>query len=100
MAKKSMIARKNKRVRLQTKFQQKRLALKEAIKKSQSFEEAVELDSKLQKLPVNSSRSRLVRRCAQCGRPKGVYRKFNLCRMCLRTQLMRGNVPGGKKASW
>lgn len=100
MAKKSMVARKNKRLRLQAKYLEKRLAIKESIKKSSSVEEAMELGDSLQKLPVNSSRSRLVRRCAQCGRPKGVYRKFNLCRICLRNNLMRGNVPGGKKASW
>lgn len=100
MAKKSMIARKNKRVRLQQKYLDKRMALKEAIKKCDTFEEAIELETKLQKLPVNSSRTRLVRRCEQCGRPKGVFRKFNLCRICLRNNLMRGNIPGGKKASW
>lgn len=100
MAKKSMIARKNKRVSMQKKYLDKRLALKESIRKSDSFEEAAELETKLQKLPVNSSRTRLVRRCEQCGRPKGVFRKFNLCRICLRNNLMRGNIPGGKKASW
>lgn len=100
MAKKSMVARKNKRVRLQSRYLKKRLALKESIKKADSIEDAIQLSEKLQKLPVNSSRSRLVRRCGQCGRPKGVYRKFNLCRICLRNNLMRGNVPGGKKASW
>ena len=100
MAKKSMVARKNKRVRLQSRYLKRRLALKESIKKADSIEDAIQLSEKLQKLPVNSSRSRLVRRCGQCGRPKGVYRKFNLCRICLRNNLMRGNVPGGKKASW
>jgi len=100
MAKKSMVARKNKRVRLQSRYLKKRLAIKESIKKADSIEDAIQLSEKLQKLPVNSSRSRLVRRCGQCGRPKGVYRKFNLCRICLRNNLMRGNVPGGKKASW
>ena len=100
MAKKSMVARKNKIVKLNAKYLKKRLAIKESINKSESIEDAIELSEKLQKLPVNSSRSRLVRRCEQCGRPKGVYRKFNLCRMCLRSNLMRGNVPGGKKASW
>ena len=48
MAKKSMVARKNKRVRLQKKYLQKRMAIKEAIKKCDTFEEAIELDTKLQ----------------------------------------------------
>ena len=100
MAKKSMVARYEKRRRAIAKHHEKRVALKTEIKQAESFEKAIELDTKLQKMPVNSSRSRLVRRCGQCGRPKGVYRKFNLCRICLRNNLMKGNVPGGKKASW
>ena len=100
MAKKSMIARKNKKLKVQSKLIEKRLALKEQIRTSSSIDVAIDLSEKLQKMPVNSSRSRSVRVCAQCGRPKGVYRKFNLCRICLRNNLMRGNVPGGKKASW
>lgn len=54
----------------------------------------------LHKLPVNSSPSRLNRRCELCGRPKAVYRKFGLCRICLREAVMRGDVPGCVKSSW
>lgn len=100
MAKKSMVARKNKKQSLVLKHAEKRRALREQIKKAPSIEEAMELGIKLQKMPVNSSSSRLTMRCGQCGRPRGVYRKFRLCRMCLRSQLMKGNVPGGKKGSW
>ena len=100
MAKKSMIARRNKRVKLVTKYEAKRKSLKDAIAKATSFDEVMDSVNKLQKLPVNSSKSRVVRRCEQCGRPKAVYRKFALCRICLRNHLMLGNIPGGKKASW
>ncbi len=100
MAKKSMVARNNRKVRAQMSGIKKRMAIKEAIRTSETVEDAMNLGEKLQKLPVNSSRTRSVRICAQCGRPKGVYRKFNLCRICLRNNLMRGNIPGGKKASW
>lgn len=100
MAKKSMVARRDKRVKLQRKYEQKRNALKEAIRKAAEFDDVMQSVVKLQKLPVNSSKSRLVCRCQQCGRPKAVYRKFGLCRICLRKQLMLGNIPGGKKASW
>ncbi|MEO7993001.1 MAG: type Z 30S ribosomal protein S14 [bacterium] len=39
-------------------------------------------------------------RCKLCGRPRGVYRKFQLCRICLRELAHAGVVPGLKKASW
>ncbi len=44
--------------------------------------------------------SRLVRRCQLCGRPRGVYRKFCICRICLRKLAHEGKIPGMKKASW
>jgi small subunit ribosomal protein S14 len=44
--------------------------------------------------------TRLVRRCQLCGRPRGVYRKFRICRICLRTLANEGKIPGMKKASW
>jgi small subunit ribosomal protein S14 len=44
--------------------------------------------------------TRLVRRCQICGRPRAVYRKFRLCRICLRNLAHEGKVPGLKKASW
>jgi small subunit ribosomal protein S14 len=39
-------------------------------------------------------------RCQRCGRPKAVYRKFHLCRVCLRELAHQGEIPGLKKASW
>jgi small subunit ribosomal protein S14 len=39
-------------------------------------------------------------RCQRCGRPRSVYRKFLLCRVCLREMGHAGEVPGLKKASW
>ena len=33
-------------------------------------------------------------RCQRCGRPKAVYRKFGLCRICLREMAHRGELPG------
>ena len=45
-------------------------------------------------------KSRVVRRCGLCGRPRAVYRKFGICRICLRTKALLGEVPGMRKASW
>ena len=39
-------------------------------------------------------------RCQRCGRSRAVYRKFLLCRVCLRELAHAGEIPGLKKASW
>jgi len=55
---------------------------------------------RMQQLPRNASPSRQRNRCALTGRPRGVFRKFGLCRNKLREIAMRGEVPGITKASW
>jgi len=44
--------------------------------------------------------TRIIRRCELCGRPRSVYRKFKICRICLRNLAHEGKIPGMKKASW
>lgn len=100
MAKKSIIARELKKGLLVDKYQSRRAELKKTIKSSVDFDEIMEAQDKLAKLPVNSNPVRHSTRCQQCGRPHAVYRKFGLCRICLRQQLMTGNVTGGRKSSW
>jgi small subunit ribosomal protein S14 len=39
-------------------------------------------------------------RCLRCGRSRAFYRKFKLCRICLRDLALRGQIPGVTKASW
>jgi small subunit ribosomal protein S14 len=39
-------------------------------------------------------------RCLTCGRPRGYYRKFGMCRICFRENAHRGFIPGITKASW
>jgi small subunit ribosomal protein S14 len=39
-------------------------------------------------------------RCRRCGRPRGYYRRFQLCRICLRELALKGEIPGMVKASW
>jgi small subunit ribosomal protein S14 len=39
-------------------------------------------------------------RCKRCGRPRAVYRKFGLCRLCFRQMAHNGEIPGITKASW
>ena len=39
-------------------------------------------------------------RCKLCGRPRAVYRKFGICRICFRNLASDGLIPGVRKASW
>ena len=100
MARKSIVEREKKKIKLVAKYADKRMALKEEQKKAATFEEKMEIQRKLQKLPKNSNPSRVVRRGALTGRPKGVYRKFGLSRTKLRELAMSGKLPGVKKSSW
>jgi small subunit ribosomal protein S14 len=43
---------------------------------------------------------RIRQRCKICGRPRAVYRKFGICRICFREMASFGLIPGVKKASW
>lgn len=43
---------------------------------------------------------RAYNRCPRCGRPRAYYRRFKLCRLCLRLLALRGEIPGLTKASW
>jgi small subunit ribosomal protein S14 len=101
MAKKSMIAREEKRKKLVKKFDVKRKALREIIRNpNTSFEDKELAQLQLQKLPRDSSLTRVRNRCNLTGRPHGYYRKFGLSRNKLREATMRGDVPGVVKASW
>ena len=101
MAKKSMIAREIKRIKTVEKFAEKRALLKSKMSDlNLSNEERYDARVKFQKLPRNSSPSRVVRRCQVTGRPHAVYRKFGLSRIKLREAAMRGDIPGLVKSSW
>jgi small subunit ribosomal protein S14 len=45
-------------------------------------------------------KTRAYSRCSRCGRPRAVYRKFGLCRICLRQLAHSGMIPGMTKSSW
>ena len=101
MAKVSMIQRDLKRTKLVNKYAAKRAELKKVILSEQaSYEEKMQAQAHLQKLPRDSSPVRQRNRCQLTGRPRGVYSKFGLGRNKLREAAMRGDVPGLRKASW
>lgn len=89
MARTSNLAREKKRLKLSQRFEAKRKELKASH------------DSEgLQKIPRNASPVRTKNRCSSCGRPRGYYRKFGLCRICFRELANKGMIPGITKASW
>lgn len=89
MARRCLVAREEKRMRLVEKYAEKRATLKAAG----DFEA-------LQRMPRNSSPVRLHNRCTLTGRPRGYYRKFGLCRNQFRALALEGKIPGVRKASW
>ena len=101
MAKLAVINREDKRRKTVKKFAAKRTALKAIINDvKQGDEERMDARLKLQAMPRDASASRLRNRCQITGRPRGVFRKFGLCRNKIREYAMRGEIPGVTKASW
>lgn len=81
--------------------QTKRDALKTIIKSPDTDpKDRIKAVFALQQRPRDESPSRWVRRCQSCGRTHAVYRKFHLCRMCIRDSFARGYLPGVVKSSW
>jgi small subunit ribosomal protein S14 len=96
-----MVNRDIKRAKLVKQHAGKRAALKKIISSAaSSYEDKIAAAEKLQKLPRDSSPSRVRNRCELTGRSRGVYAKFQLGRQKLREATMRGDVPGLRKASW
>lgn len=105
MAKKSLIARELKKIKVASRLGKKKEAIKnelksEFAKENPDYVRIDELNLKMNKMPRNSSVTRVQRRCNCCGRPRAVIRRFGLCRICLRQRLMNGEVSGGTKSSW
>lgn len=101
MAKLALKNREAKRAKLVAKYAAKRAELIVVINDARlPEEERMQARLKLQQLPRNASPVRQRNRCALTGRPRGVFRKFGLCRNKLREIAMRGEVPGMTKASW
>jgi len=107
MAKKSMIQREIKRKRLVNRFSGKRQFIKLRLKSLMAdpenaniYEEKLELQEKLQRLPRNSVPIRIKNRCWKTGRSRGYYRDFGLSRHVIREMAHDGMLPGVIKASW
>ncbi|MGF1641062.1 MAG: 30S ribosomal protein S14 [Rhodospirillales bacterium] len=101
MAKKSMIEKNKRRMRLVERDAAKRQRLKAMAKDAAlTPEERFAARLKLAKLPRSASPVRVRLRCSLTGRPRGNYRKFGISRIALRELASSGQVPGVVKASW
>ena len=101
MAKKSSIEKNNRRKRMTAAALPKRKALKATIqnpKSSEADKKAAQIA--LQKLPRNSSATRIRNRCEMTGRSRGFIRAFGVSRIALRELALEGKIPGVRKASW
>ncbi|HSX25647.1 MAG TPA: 30S ribosomal protein S14 [Chlamydiales bacterium] len=101
MAKKSSIAKQKKRERLVKKKFEKRKELKAIIlDQNKNVEERMAAVDALNRMPKNSSPTRLRNRCQFTGRARGFLSKFKLSRLCFREMANQGLIPGIVKASW
>lgn len=101
MAKKSQLARDKKRRMLYERHQAQRADLKAKLRSSWDDPQARwEAQVALQKLPRNSSPTRLKNRCEVTGRSRGYMRKFGLSRITFREMASGGLLPGIRKSSW
>ena len=100
MAKKSMVQREKKRLKLASKYAKKRELILNELKSADSLDEIFALNQKIQKLPRNSASTRLRNRCWKTGRPRGYVRFFGLCRNAVRELAHDCVLPGVTKASW
>ncbi|MBB63853.1 MAG: 30S ribosomal protein S14 [Waddliaceae bacterium] len=101
MAKKSAVAKQNRREKLvRLKWEKRQELKKKVIDPNLSDEERMAAATELNKMTPNSSPVRLRNRCSQTGRPRGFLRKFQISRITFREMASAGMIPGVTKASW
>lgn len=101
MATLRMIARERARQKLSANASSKREALRQTVKNPNvDYDEKMQAVVKLNKQKRDESACRCHSRCNICGRSRSIYKKFKLCRLCLRKAFVFGLVPGLRKASW
>ncbi|MDX3646064.1 30S ribosomal protein S14 [Streptomyces sp. MB09-02B] len=101
MAKKSKIAKNDKRREIVARYAERRAELKEIIRRpSASDAEREAAQRELRAQPRDASATRVRNRDQVDGRPRGHFRKFGLSRVSLREQAHAGYLPGVRKSSW
>lgn len=100
MAKKSMIEREKKRIRLEKKYALKRAQLLTEYRQQENFAQKLEIHCQIQQLPRNSAKTRIRNRCWKTGRPRGVFKDFGISRHVFREMAHQCLLPGITKSSW
>ncbi|MER5310016.1 30S ribosomal protein S14 [Streptomyces sp. NPDC002773] len=101
MAKRSKIARNERRKAVVARYAERRAELKEIIRRPGTPADAREAAVReLNRQPRDASATRVRNRDAVDGRPRGHLRKFGLSRVRVRGQAHAGYLPGVRKASW
>ncbi|AKK10691.1 30S ribosomal protein S14 [Corynebacterium uterequi] len=101
MAKKSKIAKNEKRKEIVARYAERRAELKAIIKNpNTSDEDRLDAQFELNRQPRDASPSRVRNRDSHDGRPRGYLRKFGLSRVRMREMAHRGELPGVRKSSW
>ncbi|MEU0222233.1 30S ribosomal protein S14 [Streptomyces sp. NPDC006265] len=101
MAKKSKIAKNDRRQEVVARYAARRAELKEIIRRPSSTEtERLAAQAELRRQPRDASATRVRNRDSVDGRPRGYFRAFGLSRVSLREQAHAGYLPGVRKSSW
>ncbi|MFQ6143118.1 30S ribosomal protein S14 [Streptomyces seoulensis] len=101
MAKKSKIAKNERRRAVVARYAARRAELKAAIASPRtSDDERAAARRELRRQPRDASPTRLRNRDAVDGRPRGHLRAFGLSRIRVREMAHAGELPGVTKSSW
>ncbi|MDQ0715185.1 small subunit ribosomal protein S14 [Streptomyces luteogriseus] len=101
MAKKSKIAKNDRRQEVVARYAARRAELKEIIRRPSSTRtERLAAQAELRRQPRDASATRVRNRDQVDGRPRGYFRAFGLSRVSLREQAHAGYLPGVRKSSW
>ncbi|SFE67756.1 SSU ribosomal protein S14P [Actinacidiphila alni] len=101
MAKKSKIAKNERRRTVVARYAERRAELKRLIASpATTEEERAAAQRELRRQPRDASATRVRNRDAVDGRPRGYLRAFGLSRVGLRAQAHAGHLPGVRKSSW
>ena len=101
MARKGLLESNQRKKNLVAEYAKQRKELKsQLMNRHSSVEERFEASLKLAKMPRSSSKVRVRNRCAETGRPRGVYRFCGLSRVILRQMAVHAFLPGVRRSSW
>ena len=101
MARKALVNRNLKRIKIAEKYRERREQAKNAwLDPNTPPRDRDRALLTLQKMPRDACRVRVRNRCALTGRPRGYFRRFGMGRNKLREFAMNGEIPGVTKSSW